>query len=127
MGFKDFVAAAKKNSVPQKTPSIGTQQNIIDASEAPSAQKAAKQDISYRDSEIQGFVPQQRSSMGRTNVDARCGSIIRNIASESNMSSQMGGDATWENCRHRKTNSGRDYCAEYHSLCAKHSCRRARR
>ncbi len=86
-----------------------------------------KQDISYKDSEIQGFVPQQRTFANKQNNDPRCGSIINNIANASSSNSQRGGDTSWENCKFRKTNSGKEYCAEFHSLCAKTGCRRARR
>jgi hypothetical protein len=126
MSFGDFAREAKKN-----TPKIefsgkpeGIAENLLAEEEKPAVKK---QDISYKDSEIKGFVPQARSSGSRQSFDSRHGSIIRNIASESNINSQVGGEATWENCRHRKSNSGRDFCAEYHSLCAKNACRKARK
>ena len=125
MGFGDFAREAKKNT-PQRVPS-GKAENLVEAAENEPKQVVQKKDISYKDSEIKGFVPQQRSGMSRQNVDARCGSIIRNIASESNISSQTGGEASWEECKHRKNSMGRDFCAEYHSLCAKNSCRKARK
>ncbi|MFA5125563.1 MAG: hypothetical protein WC462_00990 [archaeon] len=122
MSFGDFAREAKKNT-PQRIPS-GKPENLVEAAES---QPAQKKDISYKDSEIKGFVPQQRTSMSRKNIDSRCGSIIRNIASESNIRSQTGGEATWEECRHRKNSNGRDFCSEYHSLCAKENCRKARK
>lgn len=126
MGFGDFAKEVRKTTA-KMVPS-GKAENLIEAAENALPQTPVKkQDISYKDSEIQGFVPQGRSSMQRQSMDARHGSIIRNIASESNMNSQVGGEANWENCKHRKTNSGKDYCAEYHSLCPKEKCRKARR
>ncbi len=127
MAFGNIVKDVKKNVLPQKsTPSIA-QNDMTGAIMDNPKPKAEKQDISYKDSEIQGFVPQPRSFGSRQNSDPRCGSIIKNIANASSSSSQMGADTSWENCKFRKTNSGRDFCAEFHSLCAKTGCRRARR
>jgi hypothetical protein len=125
MGFGDFAREARKNS--QKPTPVVQQNDMADAIMDTPKETPQKQDISYRDSEIQGFVPQGRGGMSRQSVDTRHGSIIRNIASESNINSQRGGGATWEECKHRKNSSGNDYCAEFHSLCAKQRCNRARR
>jgi hypothetical protein len=126
MGFGDLAREVRKNS--QKPAPSVAQNDMADAiMEESRPAPAPKQDISYRDSEIQGFVPQGRGGMSRQSVDSRHGSIIRNIASESNINSQRGGGASWEECKHRKTNSGTEYCAEYHSLCAKQRCNRARK
>ena len=126
MGFSDFARDARKNAPAQRTPSIA-QNDISDALMENSKPAPEKKDVSYRDSDISGFVPQQRSFGARQTNDPKHGSIIRNIASQSNSSSQMGGNATWEECKHRKQNSGKDYCSEFHSLCAKNGCRRATR
>jgi len=126
MALRDLARDARKNT-PAMVPS-GKAENLIEAAEGTQTKThVPKQDISYKDSEISGFVPTQRSFGSKQSTDARHGSIIRNIASASNVSSQVSGDATWEECKHRKNSSGRDFCAEYHSLCAKGNCRRARR
>ncbi|MFA6064742.1 MAG: hypothetical protein WCW44_00545 [archaeon] len=130
MGFGDIARDIKRNPLPVKTAPKVEQNDITDAiidGEKSSTASVQKQDISYRDSEIKGFVPQARFFGSRLNNDPKHGSIIRNIASESNSSSQMGATATWEDCKHHKNQSGRDFCAEFHSLCAKERCRRARR
>jgi hypothetical protein len=88
---------------------------------------APKKEISYKDSEIKGFVPGQRTFGSRTSENPQHGSIIRNISSQSSTNSQTPGNASWNECKHRKENTGKDYCAEYHSLCAKEKCRRAKR
>ena len=126
MAFGDLVSSAKKNT-PQKNVPSGGAENLIEASEGGAKSATQKKDVSYKDSEIKGFIPQQRTFGSRQTSDPKHGSIIRNIASESSMSSQTGGDVNWENCRHRKNSSGRDFCIEYHSLCAKDSCRKARK
>ena len=128
MGFGDFAREVKKAVPVKKMPSV-EQNDMVDAlaeTKSPK-QEAKKQDISYRDSEIQGFVPMGRSNSSRQSVDTRHGSIIRNIASASNTNSQSGGEVSWEECKHKKSSMGKDYCAEFHSLCAKNNCRRARR
>lgn len=130
MGFGDIARDIRKNPLPVKSAPKIAQNDLADAiidGEKPVTSSAPKQDISYRDSEIKGFVPQARSFGSRVNNDPKHGSIIRNIASESNSSSQMGATATWEECKHHKQQAGRDFCAEFHSLCAKERCRRARR
>jgi hypothetical protein len=128
LGFGDIARSMKRNDAQVRTAPKIAQNDMSDALMENPKPKTEKQDISYKDSEISGFVPQQRSfGTSRQNNDPRCGSIIKNIASASSSSSQMGGDTTWENCKFRKTNSGKDYCAEYHSLCAKERCRKARR
>ena len=128
MGFGDLAREVRKNNPVKKMPSV-EQNDMVDAlaeTKNPK-QETKKQDISYRDSEIQGFVPMGRSNSSRQSVDTRHGSIIRNIASASNTNSQSGGEVNWEECKHKKSSMGKDYCAEYHSLCAKNNCRRARR
>ncbi len=128
MGFGDIARSMKRNDAQIKVAPKIAQNEVSDAIMENPKPKAEKQDISYKDSEISGYVPQQKSfGTSRQNSDPRCGSIIKNIANASSSSSQMGGDTSWENCKHRKTNSGKDYCAEFHSLCAKTGCRRARR
>ena len=97
------------------------------SSEMPIRKAAEKQDMSTNDTEVTGFVPQARTFGSRTNSDPNHGSIIRNIESQSNSNMQTSGDATWVDCKHRKADSGRDYCREFHSLCAKDKCRRAKR
>lgn len=110
------------------------------------ALKAEKKDISYADqseirdftgpakrlfcsdSEIQGFAPQQRAFGSRTSSDPKHGSIIKTIASQSSQNQQSGGNAKWDECRYlKKSDFGKDYCTEYHSICAKDNCRRARK
>jgi hypothetical protein len=122
MGFGDLVKEIKKNNA-QRVPS-GKPENLVEATERTPIQK---KDISYKDSEIKGFVPSQRTIMSRQNLDSRCGSIIRNIASESSIHSQTCGETTWEQCKYRKNSNGKDFCSEYHSLCAKENCRKARK
>lgn len=124
MGFSDFARDARRNTPKPNTPKVESN-DMADAIMEDPKPAIKKQDISYKDSEISGFVPQPRSMGSRQSMDSRHGSIVRGIANASSMSSQMGGNATWENCKHRKTNSGRDFCAEYHSLCAKERCRKA--
>jgi hypothetical protein len=127
MALRDFAKDVKKNTFPQKnTPSVA-QNDVADAiidGEKPLSQR---QDISYKDSEIKGFVPQPRAFGSRVNSDPRHGSIIRGITSESSSNSQSIGGASWEECKHRKNSQGRDFCSEFHSLCAKQNCKRARR
>ena len=139
MGFRDFVNTTKKSSAAiAAKQTVASSQNIIDGESGqiqirtalgetkPAPQRQEKQDISYRDSEIQGFVSQSKG-FSRQSTDDRHGSIIRNIASESNRSSQMGGGTNWEQCKFHKNSAGRDFCAEFHSLCAKSNCKRARK
>ena len=126
LGFGDIARDVRKNIAQQKVAPKIAQNDITDALMENPKPTIQKQDISYKDSEIQGFVPQPRTFSARQN-DPRCGSIINNIANASSSSSQRGGDTSWENCKFRKTNSGKEYCAEFHSLCAKTGCRRARR
>ncbi|MEI7960996.1 MAG: hypothetical protein WCI04_01550 [archaeon] len=97
------------------------------SSNAPVRVTAERQDISNTDTEVTGFVPQARTFGSRSSSDPKHGSIIRNIATQSNSNQQSFGDATWVDCKHRKADSGRDFCREYHSLCAKDRCRRAKR
>jgi len=128
MGFGDIARDIRKNPLPVKTTPSIAQNDIADAIiDGEKSSTTQKQDISYRDSEIKGFVPQQRSFGSRVNNDPKHGSIIRGIASESSTSSQMGANTTWEECKHHKQQAGRDFCAEFHSLCAKERCKRARR
>jgi len=131
MALKELTGDAKKNTPQRSIPTAPMQPgNLIEAAEGPAPRKASsgKKDISYIDSEIKGFVPQERHFGSRnTASNPAHGSIIRNIASQSSTNSQAGGNTTWEECRHRKNNSGKDYCTEYHSLCAKENCRRARK
>jgi len=127
MGFGNIVKDIRKTPIPVKsTPSIA-QNDVADALMDEGKAPTQRQDISYKDSEIKGFVPQARSFGARADNNPKHGSIIRGISSESSTSSQMGATATWEDCKHRKTSQGRDFCSEFHSLCAKERCRRARR
>ena len=127
MAFGDLINSAKKNTSQREIPtSPKTPSNLIEAAEGTKTH-SEKKDISYADSEIKGFVPRERTFGSRTSPDPKHGSIIKNIASQSNANQQSGGNATWEECRHRKNSMGKDYCAEYHSLCAKDNCRRARK
>jgi hypothetical protein len=148
MAFRDLVNAAKKNSPDKVIPTAPMQpKNLVEATE--SEKPVSKKDISYKDqanqgfagpvnhrvykdSEIKGFVPStsgtQRRTFGeRTSSDPRHGSIIRNIASTSGANAQMSGGANWEECKHRKTSTGKEFCAEYHSICYKEKCKRARK
>lgn len=132
MAFREILGAVKKNTPNRMVPTAPMQAgNLIEAAEriAPKRQAVEKKDISYADSEIKGFIPQERHFATRnTSSNPAHGSIIRNIASQSNTNQQSGGNATWEECRHlKKSDFGKDYCAEYHSLCAKNNCRRARK
>ena len=148
MAFRDLVNSAKKNTPTQRTPTIA-QNDLADALTEDPKPTPQKQDISYKDqanqgfagpvnlrvykdSEIKGFVPStsstQRRTFGeRTSSDPRHGSIIRNIASTSGTNAQNFGGANWEECKHRKSSTGKDYCAEYHSICFKEKCKRARK
>jgi len=127
LGFGDIARSMRRNDAQAKAAPKIAQNDMTDAIMENPRPAAQKQDISYKDSEISGYVPQQKSFGSRQNSDPRCGSIIKNIANASSSSSQMGADTSWENCKFRKTNSGKEYCAEFHSLCAKTGCRRARR
>jgi len=128
MPFKDLVNSAKKSAPQRSIPTSPAQpKNLVEAAESAPA-KVAKQDISYKDSEIKGFVPGQRTFGSRQNNDPKHGSIIRNISSESDMNKQINNmGVKWDECKHRKSNSGKDFCAEYHSLCYKEKCKKARR
>ena len=128
MPFKDLISSAKKNTPQREIPTAPKQPgNLIEAAESTKAH-TEKKDISYADSEIKGFVPRERSFGSRTSSDPKHGSIIKNIASQSNANQQSGANATWEECKHlKKSDFGKDYCAEYHSLCAKDRCRKARK
>lgn len=128
MAFRDLVSAAKKNSPQQNIPSSPSRpSNLIEASENSKANQkttSAKKDVSYKDSDITGFVPQQRSFVSRTSTDARHGSIIRNISAQADQNRQVGGgNVTWQECKFRKESMGRDYCTEYHCFCYKERCR----
>ncbi len=127
MGFSDFAREARKNTLVQKSSPKVEQNDISDAIMDEPKEAPKRQDISYKDSEIKGYVPQQKTFGTRMNSDPRHGSIIRGIASESSSNSQTIGGVSWEECKHRKNSSGRDFCSEYHSLCAKQSCKRARK
>jgi hypothetical protein len=126
MSFSDLAREAKKNT-PTRIPS-GKAENLIEASEQTTKAHVEKKDISYKDSEIKGFIPGERRFVSRTNSDPRYNSIIRGIASasESEKQSNFGG-ASWQDCKYRKTSDAKEYCQEFHSLCAKDNCRRARR
>lgn len=132
MAFGNMVNAVRR-TVTQRTTPPNTA-NIIDASGSgdeviiPKV-AAQRKDISYTDSEIKGFVPSERSFASRnTTSNPAHGSIIKNIASQSNISQQSGGNTTWQECRHlKKSDFGKEYCTEYHSLCAKERCNRARK
>jgi hypothetical protein len=132
MAFRDLVNTAKKTVTQRAQPqNLAGQSNPMDTSGESQASRTMveKRDISYTDSEIQGFVPSQRTFGARnTTSNPAHGSIIKNIASQSNINQQSGGNATWQECRHlKKSDFGKDYCAEYHSLCAKDRCNRARK
>ena len=127
MALRDFAKDIKKNTPVQKSAPSIAQNDVADALMDEPKSAPQRQDISYKDSEIKGYVPQQRTFGSRQNTDSRHGSIIRGIASESSMNSQVGGQASWEECKHRKNSQGRDFCSEFHSLCAKQSCKRARK
>lgn len=74
------------------------------------------------------FTPSQVNYGVKTSANPQHGSIIKNIASQSSANSQAGGNTTWEECRHlKKSTPGKEYCSEYHSLCAKENCKRARK
>ncbi len=145
MPFKDLVSSARKSTPTRSVPTSPAQpKNLVEAAEE-TKPAVAKKDISYKDqanqgfagpvkqrfyedSEIKGFVPGQRTFGSRQNNDPKHGSIIRNISSESDMNKQMNDmGVKWDECRHRKSNSGKDFCAEYHSLCYKEKCKKARR
>ncbi len=128
MAFGDLVNAARKTSTQHRAPTIA-QNDLADAlTEEVKAPAQQKKDISYKDSEIKGFVPGQRTFGARTNLDPKHGSIIRNISSQSDMNKQNDyGGVTWEECKHRKSSTGKDFCAEYHSLCYKDKCKKARK
>ncbi|MCX6804111.1 MAG: hypothetical protein NTY48_06125 [Candidatus Diapherotrites archaeon] len=134
MGFKDIISAAKKNTPQRSVPTSPMEpKNLVDVAENEASMgktTAEKKDINYADSEIKGFIPQQRTFGSRnttSNANAACGSIIRNIASQSNMNLQTGGNTNWNECTHRKEGFGKDYCKEYHSICYKEKCTRARK
>jgi len=128
MALRELVGAARKNTPQRDIPTAPAHPaNLIEAVEGAPKVAVEKKDISYADSEIKGFVPRERTFGSRTSNNPAHGSIIRNIASQSSTNQQTGGNATWEECKHRKSSMGRDYCAEYHSLCAKGSCRRAKK
>ncbi len=141
MAFRDIVTAAKKPAVYRAppTPLPSNTANIIDAeAQVEALQEKAhdgetvvphveKKDISYKDSEITGFVPKPRTASRNAQVSSAHGSIIRNIAAESDRSSQLGATTSWQECTHRKEGFGRDYCKEYHSICYKEKCSRARK
>ena len=127
LAFGNIVKDVRKTVPVQKsTPQIA-QNDMTDAIMENPRPTVQKQDISYKDSEIKGYVPQPRTFTSRQSTDPRLGSIINNIVNTASSSSQMGADTSWENCKFRKNNSGRDFCSEFHSLCAKTGCRRARR
>ncbi len=56
--------------------------------------------------------------------DKHC-NIIKNVVIESQ--SGVYSPATWKDCRYMKEEGGRVFCREYHSLCGKDRCGRARR
>lgn len=56
--------------------------------------------------------------------DKHC-NIIKNVVIESQ--SGVYSPATWKECRYMKEEGGRTFCREYHSLCGKEKCGRARR
>lgn len=56
--------------------------------------------------------------------DKHC-NIIKNVVIESQ--SGVYSPATWKECRYMKEEGGRVFCREYHSLCGKEKCGRARR
>ena len=125
VAFGNILKDVRKNNLAQKNTPVVAQNEMADAimDTKPTPQK---QDVSYKDSEIQGYVPQARNYSSSQSTDPRHGSIIRNIASASQTNLQTTSNASWENCKYRKSSSGRDFCAEYHSLCAKEKCRRAK-
>ena len=132
MAFGNLVNAVRK-AVPQKA-APQNNNTMIETNERNSDLQMTKvtpqrKDISYTDSEIQGFVPSQRGFSPRNNnSNPAHGSIIKNIASQSNVNQQSGGNTTWQECRHlKKSDFGKEYCSEYHSLCAKDRCNRARK
>jgi len=126
MPFKDLVASARKTDA-KRVPS-GKAENLIEAESIAEKKVVERKDISYKDSEIKGFVPGERRFVSRAGSDPRHNSIIRGIASESEAGKQGGfGATTWQDCKFKKTSDNKDYCQEFHSLCAKENCRRARR
>jgi len=140
MGFGDIVNSARKNA-PQKSNQTAPirANNLIDAEgQAEALQEKThdgevivprieKKDISYKDSDITGFVSQPRTASRNAQINSAQGSIIRNIAAESDRSSQLGATTSWQECTHRKEGFGKDYCQEYHSICYKEKCSRARK
>ena len=125
MPIKELAKEAKKNPVTM-VPS-GKAENMVEAGAAGN-RVFEKKDVSYRDSEIKGLVPGQRTFGSRQNFDEKHGSIIRNISSASDMNRQISNmGVSWEECKHRKSSLGADYCAEYHSRCYKDKCKRARK
>ncbi len=130
MAFGDLVNAAKKNTPQKNIPSSPAQaSNLIEVEDmvAETKVEVKKKDISYKDSEITGLRPQQRVFGSKTTNDPRHGSIVRNISHESDINSQMETNATWQECKHRKEGFGKDYCKEYHSICYKEKCNRAKK
>ncbi len=126
LAFGNIVKDVRKNILVQRnTPQIA-QNDITDAILENPKPTTQKRDISYKDSQITGYIPQTRNYFSNQSTDPRHGSIIRNIASASNSNLQSGSNTSWENCKYRKNSSGMDFCSEYHSLCAKEKCRRAK-
>jgi hypothetical protein len=58
-------------------------------------------------------------------VDDKHCNIIKNVVIETQ--SGVYSPTTWRECRYMKEEGGRVFCREYHSLCAKEKCQRARR
>lgn len=127
MAFRDIVDSAKKNT-PQRSVSPSSRgSDLIGVKEMGTGRKGEINVTGVGGSGVAGFGPRQGFIGGKSSSDPRHGSIVRKISQESDLNSQMETNATWQECKYRKEGFGRDYCQEYHSLCYKEKCARAKR
>lgn len=79
----------------------------------------------YDDAQL--ISPQNQSTYFKpTSSDPRHGSIIKRITKNSGENQNYCESVTWVECKHLKKRVDLEYCTEYHSLCAKEKCKRAK-
>ncbi len=150
MAFKSFVEDTRRTNllIQQKLEekkNSGSQGQIIDTTQGNQVSSETIDRANQQESRIETQIEKPTNSLqenstvveeiprrqetiihrGNQKIDNRHGNIIADVIRGSN--DTFCGNATWENCKYKKTVDGNTYCTEFHSICGKERCKRATR